>query len=107
MKGESGVESGTGPAGQEGGHGALPPLAEALAGLGPEAGQAMIEVIMLHREFPAWAVWLPHGGRPWVAVRPASARAPGPDLPMIWTTAPTAAELATRMESVNAQLSPP
>ena len=107
MKGEGGVESGPGPAGQKGGHRALPPLAEALVVLGPEARQAMIEVIVLHREFPAWAVWPPHGGRPWVAVRPASARAPGPDLPMIWTTAPTAAELAARMESVNAQLSPP
>ena len=101
------MESDSPPAGQEGERGIWPSLAEALAGLDPEARQAMIEVIVLHREFPAWAVWLPHGGRPWVAVRPASARVPGPDLPMIWTTAPTAAELAIRMESVNAQLSPP
>ena len=47
------------------------------------------------------------GGRPWVAVRPASARVPGPDLSVIWTTAPTAAERAAWMESVNAELSPP
>ncbi|MCW2930961.1 MAG: hypothetical protein JWM19_1923 [Actinomycetia bacterium] len=95
------------PAGQEGEHEISPQLAEALAGIAPGALQDIAEVIVLHREFPAWAVWLPHGGRPWIAVRPASARVPGPDLPMIWTTAPTAAELAARMESVNAQLASP
>ena len=85
-------------------HGIEPPLLEALAGLDPEARQAVSEVVVLHREFPAWAVWLPHGGRQWTAVRPASARAPGPDLPMIWVHAATPAELADRMRGVDAQL---
>jgi len=49
------------PCGQEGGYGASPLLAEALAGLGSWAMQAIGEVIVLHREFPAWAVWLPQG----------------------------------------------
>jgi hypothetical protein len=79
-------------------------LAEALAGLDAEARQVISEVVVLYREFPAWAVWLPHGGRPWTAVRPASARAPGPDLPMIWVHAAAPAELADRMRGVDAQL---
>jgi hypothetical protein len=83
-------------------------LPEALNGLDPEARQAIIQVITLHRELPAWAVWLPHAGRLWTAVRPASARAPGPDLPMIWVrSAATAAELAERMRAVDEQLASP
>jgi hypothetical protein len=107
LRGEITVEPESAPDGQEGERGIWPPLLEALAGVGPEAGQAIAEAIGLHRDFPAWAVWLPYGGRPWIAVRPASARVPGPDLPMIWTTAATVSELAARMASVNAQLSPP
>jgi len=106
MKGEHAVESDSGPAGREDEHGISPSLLEALAGLGPEDRQAITEVIALYREFPAWAVWLPQGGRPWTAVRPASARAPGPDLPVVWTQAGTAADLAGRMRSVDAQLAP-
>jgi len=68
-----------------------PPLLEALAGLDAESSEVIGQVIALYREFPAWAVWLPYRGRPWMAVRPASARAPGPDLPMIWVRAGTAA----------------
>lgn len=82
-------------------------MLEALAGLDPEARQALSEVVVLHREFPAWAVWLPHGGRPWTAVRPASSRAPGPDLPTIWVHAATAEELTERMQRADAQLTPP
>jgi len=101
------VESDSAPAGRGDEHEIAPPLLEALAGLGPEDRQAMSQVIALHREFPAWAVWLPYRGRPWTAVRPASARAPGPDLPMIWVHAGTAAELAAPMRSADAQLAPP
>jgi hypothetical protein len=101
------VEFDSAPAGQGDEHGISPPLPEALAGLDSEAGQAITQVVALYREFPAWAVWLPHGGRPWAAVRPASARAPGPDLPMIWVQADTVAELAERMRSADAQLAPP
>jgi len=106
MKGEHAVESDSGPAGREDEHGISPSLLEALAGLGPEDRQAITEVIALYREFPAWAVWLPHGARQWTAVRPASARAPGPDLPMIWVHAATPAELADRMRGVDGQLTP-
>jgi hypothetical protein len=88
----------------EGEYEALPSVLAAIAGLGVEAGQAMSQVIVLHREFPAWAVWLPQRGGPWTAVRPASARAPGPDLPMIWVHAPTCVGLADRMRGADAQL---
>jgi hypothetical protein len=64
----------------------------------------MAEVISLYREFPAWAVWLPSAGRSWTAVRPASGRAPGPELPMVWVHAGTAAQLAERMRRVEQQL---
>jgi hypothetical protein len=100
------VECDSAPAGQEGEHGISPQLLEALAGLDAGASQAISAIIALHREFPAWAVWLPSAGRSWTAVRPASGRVPGPDLPMVWVNAPTAAELAERMRAVDAQLTP-
>jgi hypothetical protein len=83
----------------------LPP--EALAGLDARATQVMAQVIGLYREFPSWAVWPPYRGRLWTAVRPASARAPGPEQPMVWVHADTAAKLAERMRSVDGQLAPP
>jgi hypothetical protein len=101
------VEQESTPRGHSDGDGISPPLAEALAGLDAEARSAIGQVVVLHREFPAWAVWLPHGARPWTAVRPASARAPGPDLPMIWVHAATSAELAGRMRGVDGQLARP
>ena len=101
------MESDSAPAGHGDEHGISPLLPEVLAGLGPAEAQALIQVIVLHREFPAWAVWLPHRGRQWTAVRPASARAPGPELPMIWAQAGTAEELAARMRGADAQLTPP
>jgi hypothetical protein len=77
---------------------------EVLAGLDAGARQVMAEVIGLYREFPSWAVWLPSLGRSWTAVRPASGRAPGPELPMVWAQAGTAAGLAERMRRVEEQL---
>jgi hypothetical protein len=77
---------------------------EVLAGLDAGARRMMAEVIGLYREFPSWAVWLPYQGGRWTAVRPASARAPGPDLPMIWAHGDTAAQLAERMRGVDGQL---
>jgi len=103
-EGESDMESDSVPAGQGDG---ISPLLEALAGLDAGVRGAISQVIVLYLEFPAWAVWLPYPGRRWIAVRPASARAPGPDLPMIWVHADTAAELAGRMRSADAQLAPP
>ena len=101
------MESDSAPARQGDEHGISPLLPEVRAGLGSEETQALIRVIALYWEFPAWAVWLPHRGRQWTAVRPASARAPGPDLPMIWVQAGTTEELGDRMRSADAQLTPP
>jgi hypothetical protein len=101
------VERDSNPAGREGGHGISPQLLEALAGLDAGASQAMAAIIGLYSEFPAWAVWPPSAGRSWAAVRPASGRVPGPDLPMVWVHAATSAELAERMRGVDAQLAPP
>jgi hypothetical protein len=101
------VESDSAAAGQGDGRGISPSLLEALAGLDAEAQDAITQVIVLHREFPAWAVWLPYRGRPWIAVRPASARAPDPELPMIWAEAQTVEELADKIRRVNAQLADP
>jgi hypothetical protein len=86
--------------------GVAPSLPEALAGLDAEVRRAVTEFVVLHRQFPAWAVWLPHQGRQWIALRPASARVPAPDLPMIWVQAATAADLARRMRAAEHQLSP-
>jgi hypothetical protein len=69
-----------------------------------EAGQALAEITGMHREFPAWAIWLPDHGRGWTAVRPASGRAPEPTLPMVWASAESAAELADQMRSIDGQL---
>ena len=51
-------------AGQEGERGIPPELLEALAGRDPEALQVIAEVIVLNREYPQWALWLPHSGPP-------------------------------------------
>jgi hypothetical protein len=101
------VEQDSSPRGHDDGYQLSPLLLEALAGLGAEATQAIGEVIALYGEFPAWAVWLPYQGRAWAAVRPASPRPPGPDLPMVWIHAATSVELADRMRAVDAQLAGP
>ena len=94
--------------GQDGGHDIPPQIREALADLDPGALPALAEFIVLHREFPPWAVWIPHADRPWIAVRPASARAPGPDLPLLWARAETATSLAGQhYDAADGQLSPP
>ncbi len=98
------MESDSAPAEGDDEYGIEPSLLEALAGLDAGARQAVSEVVVLCLDFPAWAVWLPHGGRQWTAVRPASARAPGPDLPLIWVHAAVPAELAERMRGVDGQL---
>ena len=84
----------------------LPPsFWRAVNRLDATTGPAITEIITLYREFPAWAVWLPRqGGAPWAAARPASARPPIPDLPMIWVRADTPKELADQMRNVDWQL---
>jgi len=106
-EGKNAVDSDSAPAGQGDEHGISPLLTEVLAGLDSAETQALIQVVALYREFPAWAVWLPSRGRQWTAVRPASARAPGPELPMIWVQAGTVEEMAARMRGADAQLTPP
>lgn len=77
---------------------------EALAGVDTETRHAITEIIVLHGQFPAWAVWPPRRGRSWTAIRPASSQVPGPDLPMIWVHAATAPELADQMRRADMQL---
>jgi hypothetical protein len=64
----------------------------------------IIILARLSRAFPAWAVWLPQGRRPWTALRPASARPPGPRLPLVWVQAATGAELAAQMRAADEQI---
>ena len=68
-------------------------------------GSAIAEVVALYRDHSRWAVWRPAEGRGWVALRPASSRPPGPEVPMIWAYANTAVELAARMRQADASLS--
>jgi len=65
------------PAGPDDEHAISPSLPEAPAGFDAEARQAITQVIVLHR--------------------PASARARGPDLPVVRVHAVSTAELAGRM----------
>jgi hypothetical protein len=99
------VESGNAPGGQDG-RDWDSPLREVLAGVAPGDREAIGQLIVLVREFPGWAVWLPRRGGPWVATRMASSRAPGPGLPMVWVDA-MIAELARRMRAVDEQLASP
>lgn len=80
-------------------------MREALAGLDPATRRKLTETVVLLREHPLWAVWMPTGHhRDWIAARPASSRPPGPDLPMVWAHAATPAELANLMRAADAQL---
>ena len=66
--------------------------------------QELAEVLVLCRDFPAWAVWFPRSGRQWIAVRAASARAPGPELALVWARGATVAELAAMMRVADHQI---
>jgi hypothetical protein len=83
-------------------------LASTLGGLLEGAGvpdaRVIAEVVALYLDHPRWAVWLPPPGGGWAAARPAGSRPPGPEMPMVWVHASTAAELADRMRRVDAQL---
>jgi len=69
--------------------------------------QSLAEAVLLNLNHPLWAVWLPAAGRGWVAVRPVGSRPPGPELPMLWVVAESAADLSTRMLRADAALLPP
>ncbi len=99
------VDHDSAPGGQENDEYELPAsFWRAVATLDARTGPAVTAVIRLYQEFPAWAVWLPRGGGPWVAARPASAECPAVGLPMVWVHAGTATELANRMRGVDWQL---
>jgi hypothetical protein len=66
----------------------------------------LAEVVALHHDHPRWAVWVPAPGGEWAAVRPAGLRLPGPEVPMLWVRAGTAAELGRRMTRADAGLPP-
>ena len=86
--GESDAGTDTGP---------TPVIANVLERLGFAAALALAEVAVLHRDHPRWAVWVPAAGGEWAAARPAASRPPGPDVPMLWVRAGTAAELGGLM----------
>jgi hypothetical protein len=65
--------------------------------LGARGMRVLAEAAVLLHTHPPWAVWLPAGGREWVAVRPASSQPPAPEMPSVWVTARTAGELAEKM----------
>ena len=69
--------------------------------------QVLAEVVLLNLNHPLWAVWLPVSGRGWVAARPAGSRPPGPEMPMLWVIAESAADLSARMRRADAALLPP
>ena len=98
---ESAAERGSTP-GRRDDEDGISPL---LAGLDTKVRQAITEIIISRCEFRGMGgVWLPHRGRRWTAARPASSRAPGPDLPTAWIHAATGAQPADQMPDVNAQL---
>lgn len=82
-------------------------LRDVLEELGASDSQVLAEIVWLHLDHPLWAVWLPVDGRGWTAVRPAGSRPPGPEVPLLWVHATTAAQLDVRMHSADARLSPP
>ena len=85
---------------------ALAALGDALDRLGAGNFRVLAEAAILLRDHPRWAVWLPASDHDWTAVRPASSRPPGPEVPMLWVHAGTAGELARMMRAADAQLSP-
>jgi hypothetical protein len=64
----------------------------------------LADAVILLRDHPEWAVWLPGNGRGWTAIRPAAARSAAPELPTMWVQASTARELADLMEACDQQL---
>jgi hypothetical protein len=83
----------------------LPPsFWQAVSTLDARTGPAVIAIVRLYQEFPAWAVWLPRQGGPWIAARPTSTGPLNAGLPMVWVHGATDAELADRMRGVDWQL---
>lgn len=76
--------------------------ARADTGTDPET---LAAVTSLYREHSRWAIWPPRTrfGK-WTAVRPASSRAPGPELPLLWAAGDTAVELSAQMRRADEAL---
>jgi hypothetical protein len=79
---------------------------DVLEQLGFTDALTLAEVAVLHRDHSRWAVWVPSAGGEWTAARPAGLRPPGPEVPMLWVRAATAAELDGRMSRADAGLTP-
>jgi hypothetical protein len=86
------------------GNGVNPEGARAVR-VAPEEEAVLAEAIILLRDHPHWAIWLPASGADWNAIRPASSRPPSPELPTIWVHAETASELANLMKAADEQVS--
>ena len=84
----------------------LAALRDALGPFGECRPLGLAEAAILLCAFPQWAVWLPADRGGWAAVRPAGSMPPGPETPMVWVRAGTAAELAGMMQAADAQLPP-
>jgi hypothetical protein len=79
---------------------------DVLEQLGVTDALTLAEVAVLQQGHPRWAVWVPAAGGEWAAARPAGSRPPGPEVPMLWVRAGTAAELGGRMSRADAGLPP-
>jgi hypothetical protein len=88
---------------EEGGREGWMPRAPA-APFAPKEGTALAEAVILMRDHPQWAIWLPVRGGDWTAIRPATSRSPAPELPTIWVHAATARELADLMHAGDEQV---
>jgi hypothetical protein len=80
---------------------ALAVLGDALDRLGAGSARHLVEVAILVRAFPRWAVWVPASSGMWTAVRPAGSIPPGPEAPMVWVRAGTAGELTALMRTAD------
>ena len=79
-------------------------IRDALERLGFTDALTLAEVAVLHRDHPRWAVWMPADGGEWTAVQPTGSRPPGPEGPMVWVRAGSAAELSERMSRADGAL---
>ena len=95
------------PGAGHGDAGRVSPIGGVLEQLGVTDAVTLAEAAILHLDHPRWAVWQPVDGSGWTAVRPAGRRQPGPEVPMLWVHADSAAELGRRMSRADAGLSPP
>lgn len=69
--------------------------------------ETLASVTALYRDHSRWAIFPPRTAfSGWTAVRPASFRAPDPELPLLWAAAPTSTELSDEMRRADEALRP-